>query len=211
MVRALRGSKGQLAYCGWHDVDSRRGIGSHRVPPEYGPADFINATIDDSPWPIHAALFARDLTMALGGFSEQEPRAMDDDLWLRASMLSPTLVRVPEFLAFRRARPPGNDGSTTTDQVISAWRVRRDFADNCPAQIRPSSKRKLRARSDAYLLRQATRALEADDHETARQIYRAAIVNRLFSPADLMDLLPALLPRQLFAGLARTAVARRSR
>lgn len=211
MVRALRGSKRQLAYCGWHDVDARRGIGEHYLPPDYGPADFINTAIDDSPWPVHATLSRRGLIAALGGFSEQDPQAMDDDLWLRASALSPGLVRVPEFLVFRREREPGKGTAPPVAHVLSAWRARRRFADSCPARLRPASKRALQARCDAYLLRQADRALEANDLATARRLFRTALAHRVFSPGDLSAMLVALLPDCLYAGLARTAGARRFR
>jgi GT2 family glycosyltransferase len=195
---AMDRSGAKLAYCGWQNV----GIGGPGkqpyTPPDYCEEDVVLAFLRDCPWPIHAALVSRDVITRVGGFSERYFSSLDYDFWLRLMAVTHEMIRVPRVLAYYRWHGAGQISSNRPRQVIDAWKVRRDFVNDHPEEVRHLGGKATKALVNEPLRTAALDAFWRRDLATARTLLRAALFGRALKWTDLKYALPALLPQAAF-------------
>jgi len=132
---AMTETLADVAYCGWQNVGEAAASTQPYLPPDYVQSDAAALFLQSCPWPINGVLVRRQIIDTLRGFSERLPTAMDYDMWLRMLVLQPTVVRVPEVLAFYRRYPRGDAHIPRWRQVFDAIAVREDFVRRHPAQV----------------------------------------------------------------------------
>ncbi len=205
LLAALNEHQADIAYCGWQNVGEGAPGTLPFVPPDYGQMDTAAEFLRSCPWPIHAALVRREAIDAVKGFSERRFSAMDYDLWMRLYAHTQKIVRVPEVMAFYRWHDKGQISKTRWKQVLDALQVKRDFVTHHPERVAHLPKDKLIELSDGFLLREAYRAYWKRNLVDAQNLFRRALFKGYWKAGDLKYLLPALLPKTIFAYLVKTA------
>src|SRR3569623_1764269 len=180
------------------------------IPPDYVQSDAAALFLQSCPWPINGVLVRRQLIDTLRGFSERLPTAMDYDMWLRMLALQPTVVRVPEELAFYRRYPRGDAHIPRWLQVFDAIAVREDFVRRHPAQVAHLSRAERDDRVYGSLLPEAYRCHWRRDVDSARRLFRRASRKTEWKARDAKYILASFLPASVFESLIRMIDARRS-
>ncbi|TXH41371.1 MAG: glycosyltransferase [Burkholderiaceae bacterium] len=201
---ALVSSNATLAYCGWQNVGATDRSNAPYVPPDYEAGDkaamFLRAA---APWPIHAALTRGTALRTAGGFDTDWSSCMDYDLWLRIGVAG-RIVLVPEAMAFYRHKVGGQITSRQWVQAENSWRVKKKFIATHPKQVAHLGADQLRELTDGAYLQRGLQAYWRRDLTTAWHVFRRALRNGGWKPADLKYLLPALLPETLYSMLIAT-------
>lgn len=210
MHAALQDTQADVAYCGWQNVgESARNTQPH-IPPNYAASDATALFLKACPWPINGVLIRRQLLDRLHGFSERLPTAMDYDLWLRMLATCPTVVRVPEILAFYRHYPRGSMRIPRWRQVLDALAVREGFIHHHPEQVSHLSAESLRDLLYGGLLEEAYRCHWRRDTDSSQRLFRRAARKIRWRGRDAKYLLASFLPDRLFDALIRFVDARRA-
>ena len=200
---ALESNNATLAYCGWQNVGATDRSNAPYVPPDYEAGDkaaqFLRAA---APWPIHAALTRTDAVRAIGGFDTDWRSCMDYDLWLRIGVPNP-IVLVPEAMAFYRHKVGGQITSKQWIQAENSWLVKKKFITTHREQIAHLGADRLRELTDGAYLQRGFQAYWRRDLTTAWHVFRQALRNGGWKPAELKYLLPALLPHGLYVQLIK--------
>jgi glycosyltransferase involved in cell wall biosynthesis len=199
-----------VAYCGWQNVGESAANMQPYIPPNYAESDAAALFLKSCPWPINGVLLRRQLVDSLRGFSERLPTAMDYDLWLRLLATQPTVVRVPQVLAFYRRYPRGNAQIPRWRQVFDAIRVREDFIRRHPAPVAHLSTAERDAQVYSSLLSEAYRCHWRRDTDSSRRLFRRAFRKADWKARDAKYILASFLPAPLFTSLIRLVDGRRS-
>lgn len=207
---ALIETDADIAYCGWQNVGELAADTQPYLPPNYPAIDAAAAFLKSCPWPINGVLIRRQLIDSLRGFSERRPTAMDYDLWLRMLAAQPTVVRVPEVLAYYRRYPRGVAHIPRWRQVFDAIAVREDFARHHPAQLRHLTRAERHTLIYGSLLPEAYRCHWKRDTPSSRRLFRRAARQSRWRAADLKYILASFLPQSAFDALIHTIDTRRS-
>lgn len=201
--RALVGSEGMVAYCGWQNIGATDRSNEPYVPPDYEQSDkaeqFLRAA---SPWPIHAALTRSIALRSVGGFDTQWSTCMDYDLWLRIGVAN-KIVRVPEVMAFYRHKVAGQITSKQWVQAENTRLVKHKFASSHPTLVAHFTRTKLRELIDGAYLKRGYQAYWRRDLVTAWHVFRKVLRIGGWGISDLKYLLPALLPLPLYTRLVQ--------
>lgn len=128
---------------------------------------------------------------------------MDYDLWLRIGVAG-RIVLVPEAMAFYRHKVGGQITSRQWVQAENSWRVKKKFIATHPKQVAHLGADQLRELTDGAYLQRGLQAYWRRDLTTAWHVFRRALRNGGWKPADLKYLLPALLPETLYSMLIAT-------
>ena len=198
MHAALVSSNAALSYCGWQNIASINASNDPYIPPEYDKEDLVKHFIKGCPWPIHAALVRKGIVDRVGGFSERYFTSMDYDFWLRASVVTKNIVRVPESLAYYRWHNKGQISSTVWRQAINSWNVRRDFIANNPDLVQHISPKDLKILTNGYLLKKAYTCYWNRDLVSAQRLFRKVLLTGGWKLNDLKYLLPSLLTEKVY-------------
>jgi glycosyltransferase involved in cell wall biosynthesis len=190
-----------LSYCGWQNVVENGEDGPLYVPPVYEQGNIHEAFLKSCPWPIHAALTRRDIVNKLEGFSTRCFSSMDYDFWIRLSVVTQNIVHVPEVLAFYRWHHHGQISSIKWRQVLDAWQVRKDFADQHPKLIHHLDLCIRNELINGSLYSQALMAFWKRDLVSAQKLFRALLSAGYWRLTDLKYLMPALLPLSIYSDL----------
>ncbi|WP_018077009.1 glycosyltransferase family 2 protein [Thiobacillus denitrificans] len=207
---ALTDTLADVAYCGWQNVGEAAANTQPYVPPNYAETDAAALFLQACPWPINGVLLRRQLVDTLRGFSERRPTAMDYDLWLRMLVQQPTVVRVPEVLAYYRRYPRGDAHIPRWRQVFDAIAVREDFVRHHPEQVAHLGRNERDARVYGSLLPEAYRCHWRRDTDSARRLFRHAFRRADWNARDAKYILASFLPAPAFDALIRLIDARRS-
>jgi len=199
LYKALITANADLSYCGWQNVVENGEDGPLYVPPAYEQSNIHEAFIKGCPWPIHAALTRRSIVNQLDGFSTRCFSAMDYDFWIRLSALTQNIVLVPEVLAFYRWHNHGQISSVKWRQVLDAWRVRKDFANQHPELLQHLNFSKRKELINGPLRSQAFEAFWKRDFISAQKLFRTLLSNGFWRLGDLKYLMPALLPLSIYS------------
>lgn len=206
---AMAETLADVAYCGWQNVGEAATSTHPYIPHNYAESDAAALFLKSCPWPINGVLMRRQLVDTLRGFSERLPTAMDYDMWLRMLPLQPTVVRVPEVLAFYRHYPRGNAHIPRWRQVFDAIAVREDFVRRYPAQVAHLSRAERDDRVYGSLLPEAYRCHWRRDTDSARRLFRRASRKAEWKAHDAKYILASFLPASVFASLIRMIDSRR--
>jgi glycosyltransferase involved in cell wall biosynthesis len=198
---ALIKANADLSYCGWQNIVENGEDGLPYVPPVYEQGNIHVAFLKGCPWPIHAALTRRSIVNKLEGFSTRCFSAMDYDFWIRLSAITQHIVRVPEVLAFYRWHHHGQISSVKWRQVLDAWRVRKDFADQHAELVQHLQLSKRNELINGPLRSQAFEAFWKRDFVSAQLLFRTLLSNGFWRFGDLKYLMPALLPLSIYSQL----------
>jgi glycosyltransferase involved in cell wall biosynthesis len=207
---ALTDARADVAYCGWQNVGEGAANTQPYIPPNYAAADAVALFLQACPWPINGVLLRRQLVDALHGFSERLPTAMDYDLWLRMLASEPTVVHVPQVLAYYRRYARGTAHIPRWRQVFDAIRVREDFVRRFPEQVAHLGRAERDARVYGSLLPEAYRCHWRRDIHSARRLFRRAFRKADWHARDAKYILASFLPQAVFESLIRGLDARRS-
>jgi len=199
LYKALITANADLSYCGWQNVVENGEDGPLYVPTAYEQSNIHEAFIKGCPWPIHAALTRRSIVNQLDGFSTRCFSAMDYDFWIRLSALTQNIVLVPEVLAFYRWHNHGQISSVKWRQVLDAWRVRKDFANQHPELLQHLNFSKRKELINGPLRSQAFEAFWKRDFISAQKLFRTLLSNGFWRLGDLKYLMPALLPLSIYS------------
>ncbi|MEW6118580.1 MAG: glycosyltransferase [Pseudomonadota bacterium] len=210
MHAAMLDTQADVAYCGWQNVGAAARDTQPHVPPNYASADAAALFLKSCPWPINGVLIRRQLLDSLHGFSERLPTAMDYDLWLRLLAAQPTVVRVPEVLAYYRHYPRGAARIPRWRQVLDAVSVREDFVRHQPGLVAHIPAGSLQTLIYGSLLDEAYRCHWRRDIDSSRRLFRRAARKGRWRAKDAKYLLASFLPARLFDGLIRFVDARRA-
>lgn len=206
---AMTGAPADVAYCGWQNI-GELAVGTQPfIPPNYPMEDAAKLFLQTCPWPINAALVRRQLIDTLRGFSERLPTAMDYDLWLRILATQPTVVRVPEVLAFYRRYARGEAHIPRWRQVFDAIAVRESFVRRHPAQLAHLSRAERDACVYGSLLAEAYRCHWRRDTASSRRLFRRAFRKADWKMGDAKYLLASFLPARVFDALIHFVDTRR--
>ncbi len=198
---ALIKANADLSYCGWQNIVENGEDGPLYVPPTYEQGNIHEAFLKGCPWPIHAALTRKSIVNELKGFSTRCFSAMDYDFWIRLSAVTQHIVLVPEVLAFYRWHHHGQISSVKWRQVLDAWRVRQDFAEQHAELIQHLTLSKRNELINSPLRKQAFEAFWKRDFVSAQKLFRTLLSNNFWRFGDLKYLLPALLPLSIYSEL----------
>ena len=207
---AMQAAHADVAYCGWQNVGELALSTQPYIPPNYAAEDAAALFLRACPWPINGVLIRRQLLDALRGFSERRPTAMDYDLWLRMLAAQPTVVRVPEVLAYYRHYPRGVSHIPRWRQVFDAIAVREDFVRHYPEQVAHLDRAERDASLYGSLLPEAYRCHWRRDLDSARRLFRRAARKADWKARDAKYILASFLPASLFGSLIRMVDARRN-
>lgn len=196
-------SSAVLAYCGWQNLGLVGGRGEPFIPPDYETQDKAAALLEGCRWPIHACLTRRTAIVAAGGFNTQLTIAEDYLLWLECSAQG-KLIRVPEVLA--QYHHHGDEQATHNRALaaIDTFRAKQFFLQRHPD---------IAARLGTNLVDQLTwgrlihdgNALHwQGDIESARPVYRKALLAGKGTFSDKLRMLPSLLPHNIHRSLLNT-------
>lgn len=207
---ALVGTQADVAYCGWQNVGELAVDTQPYLPPDYPAIDAAAAFLKSCPWPINGVLIRRQILDSLRGFSERRPTAMDYDLWLRLLAAQPTVVRVPEILAYYRRYPRGKANIPRWRQVFDAIAVREDFVRHHPEQVRHLARSERHRLIYGSLLAEAYRCHWRRDTDSARRLFRRAARKAGWRAPDAKYILASFLPQRVFDTLIHVVDSRRS-
>ena len=206
---ALTESRVELAYCGWQHVGAGAENFQPYIPPLIDDNNMLEHFLKACPWPINGVLMRRQVIDILRGFSERRATAMDYDLWLRMLTLQPSLIRVPEVLAFHRHYPRTDTAIPRWRQVFDAVAVREDFVRRYPELTRSLKTPQRKSLVYGTLLTEAYRCHWRRDTESSRRIFVHAFFKADWKMRDLKYMLASFMPAALFEGLIRFLDARR--
>lgn len=206
---ALMETDADVAYCGWQNIGELAVDTQPYIPPHYAEIDAARAFLKSCPWPVNGVLLKRQLIDSLRGFSERRPTAMDYDLWLRLLPLQPTVVRVPEVLAYYRRYSRGHSHIPRWRQVFDAIAVREDFARHHPEQVRHLPRAERDHLLYGSLLPEAYRCHWRRDTESSRRLFRRAASRSRWRAKDAKYILASFLPARAFNALIRFVDTRR--
>ena len=207
---ALTNTLADVAYCGWQNIGEAAVNTQPHIPPNYATSDAAALFMQSCPWPINGVLIRRQLIDTLRGFSERLPTAMDYDLWLRMLAAQPTVVLVPEVLAFYRRYPRGNAHIPRWRQVFDAIAVREDFVRHHRAQVAHLSANERNTRVYGSLLAEAYRCHWRRDLDSSRRLFRRAMRKSNWKARDAKYILASLLPAPALKSLVHLIDRRRS-
>jgi len=207
---AMTETLADIAYCGWQNVGEAATDTQPQIPPDYAAADAVALFLKSSPWPINGVLIRRQLIDSLRGFSERLPTAMDYDLWLRMLAAQPTVVRVPEVLAFYRRYPRGDAHIPRWRQVFDAIAVREMFVRRHPAQIAHLGRTQRDALVYGTLLPEAYRCHWRRDTDSSRRLFLRAFRKADWKARDAKYILASFLPALAFDTLIRLVDTQRA-
>lgn len=206
--RALVEHNADVAYCGWQNVGEGVEMPPY-VPPAYEDEDTVAHFMRNCPWPIHAALVKREITLEVDGFSERRFASMDYDFWLRVLAVTRRIKRVPEVLAFYRWHNLGQVSAVKWRQTLDALVAQQDFIRNNPHLVAHLAAERLRDLTEGQVLRQAYRAFWERDLVSAQKLFRHAARTGTYHVGDLRHVVSALLPMPLYRRLVTVADARK--
>jgi glycosyltransferase involved in cell wall biosynthesis len=207
---AMTDTLADVAYCGWQNVGEAAADTQPYIPPNYVEADAAVLFLQSCPWPINGVLVRRQLIDQLNGFSERLPTAMDYDLWLRMLASQPTVVRVPQVLAFYRHYPRGHAHIPRWRQVFDAIAVREHFVRHHPAPVAHLLREKRDALVYGSLLPEAYRCHWRRDTASSRRLFRRAFRKADWQARDAKYIFASFLPAPLFDSLIRRVDSRRN-
>jgi glycosyltransferase involved in cell wall biosynthesis len=207
---AMIDTQADVAYCGWQNVGEAAGNTQPYLPPDYVESDAAALFLQSCPWPINGVLLRRQLVDRLNGFSERLPTAMDYDLWLRMLATQPTVVRVPEVLAFYRRYPRGNAHIPRWRQVFDAVAVREAFVRRHPEPVAHLLREKRDELVYGSLLAEAYRCHWRRDTDSSRRLFRRAFRKADWKARDAKYIFASFLPATLFDTLIRQVDKRRN-
>ncbi|HQT30370.1 MAG TPA: glycosyltransferase [Thiobacillus sp.] len=207
---AMTDTLADVAYCGWQNVGEAAADTQPYIPPDYVESDAAALFLQSCPWPINGVLVRRQLIDRLRGFSERLPTAMDYDLWLRMLPTQPTVVRVPQVLAFYRRYPRGDAHIPRWRQVFDAVAVRETFVRHHPTQVAHLGRETRDALVYGSLLPEAYRCHWRRDTDSSRRLFRHAFRKADWKARDAKYIFASFLPAPLFDSLIRLVDNRRS-
>jgi len=207
---AMTETLADVAYCGWQNVGEAAANTQPNIPPNFAESDAAALFLQACPWPINGVLVRRQLIDTLRGFSERLPTAMDYDMWLRMLAAQPTVVRVPEVLAFYRRYPRGDAHIPRWRQVFDAVAVREDFVRRHPAQTAHLSRAMRDGMVYGTLLPEAYRCHWRRDTASSRRLFRRAFRKADWKARDAKYILASFLPAFAFDRLIRFVDSRRA-
>jgi len=207
---ALTDTLADVAYCGWQNVGEAAANTQPYIPPDYAEADAASLFLQACPWPINGVLLRRQLVDTLRGFSERRPTAMDYDMWLRMLAVQPSMVRVPEVLAFYRRYPRGAAHIPRWRQVFDAVSVRADFVRRHPAEVAHLGRPERDALVYGTLLPEAYRCHWRRDTDSSRRLFRRALLRADWNARDAKYILASFLPAPVLKSLIRLIDNRRN-
>ncbi|HEY9099965.1 MAG TPA: glycosyltransferase [Thiobacillus sp.] len=208
---AMSETLADVAYCGWQNVGEAAVNTQPHIPPNYAESDAAALFLQSCPWPINGVLARRQLIDSLRGFSERLPTAMDYDLWLRMLATQPTVVRVPEVLAYYRRYPRGNAHIPRWRQVFDAITVRENFVQHHRTQIAHLSRSECDNHVYGSLLAEAYRCHWRRDIDSSRRLFRRAMRKSNWKARDAKYILASLLPGPAIKSLVKFIDTRRSK
>lgn len=207
---AMTETLADAAYCGWQNIGETAANTQPLIPPDYAKSDAVAKFLQSCPWPINGVLLRRQVLDTLRGFSERLPTAMDYDLWLRMLTIQPTVVRVPEVLAFYRRYLRNAQHIPRWRQVFDAIAVREDFARHYPTQVAHLGRSERDVLIYGMLLPEAYRCHWRRDTDSSRRLFRRAFRRANWKTRDAKYILASFLPAVVFDSLIRFVDARRS-
>lgn len=202
LFQSIEDQQADVAYCGWQNIGHGGGASTEPyIPPRYEQGHIVKAFLKSCPWPIHAALIKRDIIQQLDGFSERYFTALDFDLWLRMTAITQKITLTPKVLAYYRWHSSGQISAIKSRQVIDAWKVRRDYADNHPDMLTDMTQEEIDELVNGNILLNAYRAYWRRDIDTAVTLFRKTLMIGHWGRKDLKYLLLSLLPKKLLGTL----------
>src|SRR5574340_1188623 len=199
---AMTETLADVAYCGWQNVGEAAASTHPYIPPDYVQSDAAALFLQSCPWPINGVLVRRQLIDTLRGFSERLPTAMDYDMWLRMLALQPTVVRVPEILAFYRRYPRGDAHIPRWRQVFDAVSVRERFVHHHAPQVAHLSRTERDKLVYGSLLPEAYRCHWRRDTASSRRLFLRAFRKADWHARDVTYILASLLPAPAFSNVS---------
>lgn len=203
-VALCENSGANLVYCGWQNLGLVGKPGEPFIPPDYEGNKKIGHLLEGCRWPIHACLVRREAVLAVGGFDESLKVGEDYLLWLEIALRG-TIVREPEVLAFYRH----HEGvQATKDRVRAAMdtlRAKDIFLTRHPEVIEALGKEEIERLTWGHFITTANQLYWQGDLDSARPLYRKALLAGRGSTRDRLRMLPSLLPRGVHSLLTNAA------
>lgn len=203
MVDALEGCNAGIAYCGWQNVGLDNDRGLPFVPPDYQSApDKLELLIENTRWPVHAALVRKELVTEIGGFNRKWTTCEDFALWIEIATRS-TLVRVAEVLAYYRHHSMGQMTENRLRVARNHWLIQMEFIRSHPDIVSAIGRRKVRKIIYGELLRRGYLLYWNRELESARELFIIVMKAGYGSLKDWIYMLPSILPVSLHSTLIR--------
>lgn len=182
-----------LAYCGWQNLGLSGGRGEPFIPPDYETPDKAAALLEGCRWPIHACLTRRTAIVAAGGFNAQLAIAEDLLLWLECSAQG-KLIRVPEVLA--QYHHHGGEQATHNRALaaIDTFRARQFFLQRHPDLAARLGENLVEQLTWGRLIKDGNVLHWQGNIESARPVFRKALLAGKGTFSDKLRMLPSLLP-----------------
>lgn len=185
-----------LAYCGWQNVGLPGPRGEPFVPGNYENLDKATSLLEGCRWPIHACLTKRNAILNAGGFNTSLTIAEDYLLWLEVAVNN-QIVRVPEVLVQYHHHDGEQATHNRTLSVIDTLRAKQLFLARHPQIAHQVGPKKIEALTWGVLINSGTALYWQGDLNSARPIFRLALLNGHGSLAAKLRMLPSLLPLPL--------------
>ena len=203
LVEAIERSKAGIAYCGWQNVGLSGGRGKPFIPPDYeNNLKKEQLLIENTRWPIHAALTRSDLVKSFGGFPTKWKTCEDFALWAEVGTGN-RIILVPEVLSYYRHH---SDSQVTANQLriaIDHWLIQFEFKKKHPDIYIKIGRKRFREITHGELMRRGYICYWDRNLESARRIFRMVMKTGYGSLKDWKYMLPSILPLSIHKMLVR--------
>ncbi len=196
MLHALMDSGAGLAYCGWQNVGISGPRAEPFVPPEYEGDNKLFALLENTRWPVHAALVDLALAREIGGFATDLRYCADFLFWLEVGVRT-RIVRVPKVLAYYRHHRPDHLSTARADWALAHLEVQKRFLRRHPELRDRLGRAGVRRALYGELRRRAYVAYWGRDLRSARRLFRRLLAAGYLRRGDLRRMLPSLLPETM--------------
>jgi len=193
-------SSAVLAYCGWQNLGLSGGRGEPFIPPDYETPDKAAALLEGCRWPIHACLTRRGAIVEAGGFNTELTIAEDYLLWMDVSATG-AIVRVPKVLAQYRHHGGGQATHNRALVELDTFRAKQFFLHKNPQIASLLGKALVESLTWGKLVDAGNALHWQGDIESARPIFRKALMAGKGSFSEKLRMLPSLLPLKIHHGI----------
>lgn len=200
-----------LAYCGWQNLGLPGPRGEPFIPPDYEGPDKTQLLLEGCRWPIHGCLTRTGAIRAAGGFDTSLTVAEDYLLWLEVSARG-TIVRVADVLAQYQHHDGIQATKNLSRAVLDTLRAKQIFLARHPEITATVGKDRIRALTWGPLIQEGNALYWRGNVESARPIFRKALLAGQGSWSDRRRMLASFLPLTLHQRLrqARTHQSERT-
>ncbi len=211
MHAAIRKCPGAgLAYCGWRNVGLEGPRGEPFVPPDYEGPDKLRLLLENTRWPVHAAMVERRLALEAGGFATDLRYCADFLFWLEIASRT-RLAWVPAVLAYYRHHRPLHLATASAPWALAHLEAQRRFLRRHPEVRRRLGRRTVRRIVYGELRRRAYESYWRRDLASARVLFRRLLRAGYVRRGDLPRLALALAPRRMMEAVLAARDAREAR